>query len=244
MLTFKTFLHESINDKGLFKAIFIVGLPGAGKSYTSKALSGNVAPRIVNTDQASEFIARKIGKKVSSETWDELFKDTSHRITSSRLEQYLNGMLPLFVDGTSNDTSNILHRMGILKSLGYDIGLVYVATNIDKAIERAKQRENDIQRSTDEEFIRKVASVIEDNVSYLKGEVSFFAEVRNDGTLDDAALSVIHRKVQGFFAKPLSNPIGKSHLNKLRENPKNKYLAPTILSQDVLAKKVQGWYKS
>ena len=34
-MSFEQFLlNESINDKGILKAIFIVGLPGAGKSYT------------------------------------------------------------------------------------------------------------------------------------------------------------------------------------------------------------------
>lgn len=244
MITFKQFIAESINDRGLFKAIFIVGLPGSGKSYTAKQLAGDVSPRIVNTDVASEFIARKIGKKVSSETWNELFKDSAHKITSERLEQHLNGILPLFIDGTSNDTSNILHRMGILKSLGYDVGLVYVNASLKKAVERAAARADKIQRATDEEYIESVSKMIQGNVAYLKGEVSFFAELKNDGELDDAMMLKLFKRVQGFFSARLSNPIGKAHLEKLRADPKNKYLTPTALSSEVLAKKVQGWYKS
>lgn len=243
MITFKQFLDESVNDAGLFKAIFVVGLPGAGKTYTVKALNGAVSPRVVNTDVASEFLARKFKTEVSSKTWGTMFKDSSQRITMTRLQNYLNGMLPLFIDGTSNDPSNVLHRMGILKSLGYDVGLVHVQTDLKIAIERANARTKQIQRETDEQFIRDVAEVIQKNVAYLKGEVSFFQEVQNDGSLDNEAMNRIFRKVQWFFSQELKNPIGAAHLKAI-QNSKAKYLTPSVIPSDVLGKKIQGWYKS
>ena len=57
MPTFKQFISESINDKGIFKAVFVIGLPGAGKSYTVSQLRGSVSPKVVNTDIAAEFWA-------------------------------------------------------------------------------------------------------------------------------------------------------------------------------------------
>jgi 4-hydroxy-tetrahydrodipicolinate reductase len=52
-------LQESINDKGILKAVFVVGMPGAGKSYTVSNLKGQVSPKIVNTDVALEFLSKK-----------------------------------------------------------------------------------------------------------------------------------------------------------------------------------------
>lgn len=49
-MNFSKFLTESINDKGKFKAIFIIGIPGSGKTYTISKLKGIISPRVINTD--------------------------------------------------------------------------------------------------------------------------------------------------------------------------------------------------
>ena len=241
MRTFRQYLDESINDKGILKAIFVVGLPGAGKSYTIKQLHGVVSPRIVNTDKAAEFLATKWGKIVTSTSWAQDFKDTAHRMTSNTLLGYVDGMLPLFVDGTSNDPSNILHRMGILKSLGYDIGVVFVNADVELAIERAAARAATSKREVDVEFIRKVARDNRANVSYLKNEASFYREITNNGVLDDDVMQEAFTKVAGFFAAPVKNPIGSRMLDEMREK-KVSYLSDMI-PRTVLAKKIEGWYK-
>ena len=152
-MSFYEFLNESINDKGLFKAVFVVGPPGSGKSYTLSKLTGNIEPRIVNTDIALEYMSKKLGITASSENWKTVFRDTTKRMTSNKLFSYLDGMLPLFIDGTSNNTSNILQRAGILESLGYDVAMIFVNTDIETAKKRAKDRAQKINREVDEEFI-------------------------------------------------------------------------------------------
>ena len=55
-------INESIEDKGILKACFMAGTPGAGKTYTiSKVKSGQIEPRMVNTDKWTEFIAQQFG---------------------------------------------------------------------------------------------------------------------------------------------------------------------------------------
>lgn len=241
--SFKSFLKESVNDSGIFKAIFVLGIPGAGKSYTTKKLSGQISPRMVNTDRAAEFLSSKMGKEISSHTWIE-FKDQSTKITKNALSNYINGVLPLFIDGTSNDASNLLHRMGILESLGYDVGIIYVKTSLATAKARAKARAKEINRHVDEQFIESVFSKTEQNVQFLKSRVSFFQEIRNeDMELTDAVLSTAFKKTQGFFSAPLSNPIGQRLYDKMVEQ-KQKYLSPEIISKEILDKKIDGWYKT
>lgn len=242
MITFKEFLSEGINDKGKFKAIFVIGLPGAGKSYTVKHMSGGVSPRIVNTDRAGEFLSKKVGKQLNSTTWSE-FKDSAHRITKRSLSQYINGMLPLFVDGTSNDVSNILHRIGILESLGYDVGVVFVKASLDTAIARAKERTKKSNRDVDEAFIRKVFALNEQNAEYLKGKVRFFKTVMNDGdSLTDVEMQKAYKAAMSFFDSPVNNPIGNRMIEQLKEK-KQIMLSPGVISMEMLENKVEGWYK-
>lgn len=243
MISFREFISESINDKGILKAVFVVGLPGAGKSYTVAKLGGALSPRVVNTDKAAEFLSKKLRKQITSDTWGE-FKDSTHRITQKALGNYINGMLPLFIDGTSNDASNILHRMGILESLGYDVGIIHVKTPLEVAIARANRRAKETGRHVDEEFIRQVHDQNDKNVEFLKSKVSFFREINNstDG-LDDETLKKAFRKVQSFFTEPVRNPVGSRHLDIMRDK-KLAYLSPEIIPTDVLNKKIEGWYRS
>lgn len=243
MITFKDFISESVNDKGIFKAIFVIGLPGAGKSYTISKINGLVSPKIVNTDKAGEFLSRKWNKQINSDTWAD-FKDTAHRITEASLTNYIDGMLPLFVDGTSNDVSNILHRIGILESLGYDVGVAFVQADVKTSIARAKARAEKTGRHVDEDFIMHVHQQNQDNANYLKSKVSFFVTVdNNDDVLDNNDMLEAYKKTQKFFDMPVDNPIGKRFIETLKQT-KDKYLTPNLLNKEVLSKKIAGWYKS
>lgn len=243
MLSFKQFLHESINDKGILKAVFVIGLPGAGKSYATRRISGSISPVIVNTDKAAEFLSTKKGVRISAETWHEHFNDSAMRITANMLSSYLNSLLPLFIDGTSNDVSRIMHRIGILESIGYDVGVVHVRADLETALKRAKERGENGTREVDEDFIRMIHQLNDDNVEYLKSKTGFFREIDNSGnTLTDASMLAAYKAVQAFFSEDVKNIVGKRTLNKLREE-KQGYLTPSIMSQQHLKNLVQGWYK-
>lgn len=244
MKTFKQFLDESVNDKGIFKAVFVVGIPGAGKSYTISQLKGAISPKVVNTDRATEFLSQKFDIPSNEQTWRSFFRDKTRQMTKDLLYNYLNGMLPLFVDGTSNDVSNVLGRAGILESIGYDVGMVFIDTALEVAQERAKKRGGEIDRHVSPDFITKVHELSQQNKEYFKSKFSFFKEVKNDpGELNDAALLSLFRQVSGFYTEPLENPVGVRALEKLREE-KQAYLVPTIFSEDELKKKAAGWYRS
>lgn len=242
-MRFRQFLDESINDRGVLKAVFVVGIPGAGKSYAVSKLSGAVSPRVVNTDKAAEYLSQKLGRPVTGETWAD-FKDDAHRITKATLGNYLNSMLPLFIDGTSNDVSNILHRAGILESLGYDVGMIFVDTPLAVAKARAAARAKATGRHVDEDFIDRVHELAEQNRNYFKSKFQFFREIKN-GTdeLTDEVMLGAFRKTTAFFDAPIQNPVGQRNLETLRA-AKDQYMVPQVVSKEELAKKLDGWYRS
>ena len=137
-MKFKEYLTESINDKGIFKVIFLSGSSGSGKSYViNKIKDGQIEPKIVNTDIAVEYFM-KIDPNFDWNTYG----DKSKHLTKKQLVNYLNSLLPLVIDGTSANSSAVLRRKGILQSLGYDTGMVFVDTPVETAIERNKKRGN------------------------------------------------------------------------------------------------------
>lgn len=242
-MNFKDFINESINDKGIFKAIFIVGIPGAGKTYTTTKLQGYVSPKIVNTDIAVEYISRKIKVESTLENWKTIFSDKSKTLTKKMLTNYLDSMLPLFIDGTSSDASNILSRTGLLESLGYDVGMVFINTNLETAQNRAEERAKKIGRHVPEDFIKSVYEKSHENKEYFKSKFTFFKEINNsDGELTEAVLLDAYKKVQTFYEFDVINPIGKRNIS-LVKNESEKYLTPSVITKEMLSNKVEAWYR-
>ena len=59
MIEFEQFLTEGVYDKSIFKAFFLAGGPGSGKSWVSaKTLSG-AGMKVINSDAAFEMMLKK-----------------------------------------------------------------------------------------------------------------------------------------------------------------------------------------
>ena len=50
-------LQEGVNDPNIFKAFFLAGGPGSGKSYVVRKTTGGLGMRIVNSDEAFETVS-------------------------------------------------------------------------------------------------------------------------------------------------------------------------------------------
>lgn len=231
-------LNEGIEDKGILKAIFFAGLPGAGKSTVAARITdGQVAPRVVNTDKGFEFLSKKAGVVPDSVAWATV-GPAVEAMNNTMLIQYLNGMLPLYVDGTSSNPSSALRRVGLVESLGYDTMMLWVNVDVEDAIDRAKMRE----RTVDEDFIRKVHSTVAENKPYYQQRFgNNFLEADNSGSNFDAMAGKIGNAADRFFASPVNNPIGARLIQEMREN-NLKTLVPEVYSQSYLKKLVSVWY--
>lgn len=233
-------LQESVNDKGLFKAVFVCGIPGAGKSYTTNKLTdGAIQPRIVNSDKVYEFLGKKGATDIkhADKAWTEVGSKVM-QTTSNQLAQYINGMLPLFIDSTSSSPANLLRRKGILESFGYDCALVWVDVDLQTALTRAKQREREVP----EEFIRATYEEAMKAREYLVSRFDLVLPLSNsDGQLTDQVLQTAFKSTAAFFNGELQNYIGVNTLTKLKADG-GKYLVPTIRTVQQINHVVSAWY--
>ena len=62
-------LQEGVYDPNIFKAIFLAGGPGSGKSYVAKRTLGGQGLKVVNSDDAFEKLLKKAGifKRIKDE---------------------------------------------------------------------------------------------------------------------------------------------------------------------------------
>ena len=66
----KTFheLQEGVYDPNIFKAIFLAGGPGSGKSYVVKRGTGGLGMKIVNSDDIFEKYLKDAGLSMKMQT--------------------------------------------------------------------------------------------------------------------------------------------------------------------------------
>jgi len=226
-------ISEGINDKGIFKACFMCGHPGAGKSYTlTKIKSGSIEPRIVNTDKAFPLF-----KEYWNDQWGKIATKVK-TINKNQLAGYVNSILPLAVDGTANNPSAVLKRVGILESFGYDVGMVFVNTSLETAIERASKRE----RHVDVDFIEKVYKQVTKAKTFYRGKFQTWVEVDNDdGELTNDVITHAFKFMSSFYNSSINNPIGQEHKETMIRNGW-KYLSPEIMELNQIKKGLSGWY--
>lgn len=248
-MRFEKFLTEGIEDKGIFKAVFMAGHPGSGKTFVMNKLKlGTIEPRWVNTDKLyveKENIAKldtESALRKFKENWTEgwpLIRDDVKRISKNNLALYLNSMLPLAIDGTSNNVAMINRRKGLLESFGYDTAMVFVNTSLETAIERALGRE----RQVPPEFIAQAYKTINKAKSYYKGNFQKFLEVPNDkGELTEKVILKSFKFLLNFYNSPVMNPVGQDYIERMKENGW-KYLAPNIRDMSEIKKVVSVWYR-
>ena len=162
----KTFqdLQEGLNDPNIFKAFFLAGGPGSGKSYVVRKTTGGTGLQIVNSDDAFERYLKQAGlsqKMPESEKEPrEIERKRAKRVTKARQEGYLEGRLGLIIDGTGKDYDKIAAQSIYLKRLGYDTHMIFVNTSLDTALKRNAERERRVSNSVATNSWRDVQSNI------------------------------------------------------------------------------------
>lgn len=234
-------LAESILDRGIFKAVFMGGAAGSGKSYVAKKIkSGSIEPRIVNVDTHIEkFGAGSKGDEQWADVYD-TFWDKSKHLTMSQLLLYINSCLPLFIDSTSTEPSNLVRRYNVLENIGYDMAFCFVDTSLETALQRNKDR----QRTIPDELVKDYHDKSQKTKSFLRSKFPLFMEVKNDkGELNDEVVLNVFKKMLFFYDSPVQNPIGQDVIQKMRDNG-YKYLTPELYSMSELKGMISSWYRS
>jgi predicted kinase len=203
-------LDEGINDKYIFKAIFTAGGPASGKTLISNKIFKHLGFKEINVDRFIEFFARK--KKLdlkNMDAWDKEIFDKTDSLHSNSLQLYLNGRLPLLIDGTGRDTNKIKNLSKQLEELGYETGLLFVNTSLKKTIERNKAR----NRTVDIDFLKDAWLQVQGNIGELQ---NFFGNnlFIYDNSNENNDLTPVSKRINAFINRPVSNSAAIAWTNK------------------------------
>ena len=160
-------LQEGVYDPNIFKAFFLAGGPGSGKSYVVRKTTGGLGMRVVNSDEAFEKRLKDAGHSLDTRAMDTQVRDKIRDVakkTTKRLQQnYIDGRLGLIIDGTGKDYDKITNQARQLEALGYDTHMIFVNTSLDVALQRNAER----PRKLAEPLVVKSWNDVQKNISYL-----------------------------------------------------------------------------
>ena len=216
-------LNEGLYDPNIFKAFFLAGGPGSGKTFVTKNAFGGTGLRQINSDSAFENALRKNGLSLKmpedeAEARD-IVRARAKATTGNIMDLSIKGRLGMVVDGTGRDYDKIKNQVAQLRQLGYDCYMIFVNTSLDVAQERNTQR----ARSLPTDMVKTMWKEVQDNImKFQQGfGASNFHIVDNSGGLEDPArkenFDQVYRTIQKFINTPPSKRQAKAWIKNAQQ---------------------------
>ena len=225
-------IDEGLYDPHIFKAIFMAGGPGSGKSHiaTSNILKGTDL-KIVNSDDIFEYKMDKLG--LNYEDPDVIFSDKGQEtrnkakeITGRKEQMHLDARLGLIIDGTGRDVTKIARAKEKLVNMGYSCMMLFVNTSEEVAQERNLSRPG---RTLHKEMVNVMWQAVQHNM--MKYQQLFGADkfqvIDNNGGLEDPEraenFKVVAKNIDTFINRPPKNRYAKAWIEdqKKQKNTMN-----------------------
>jgi dephospho-CoA kinase len=213
----KTFteLQEGVYDPNIFKAIFLAGGPGSGKSYVVRRTTGGLGMKIVNSDDIYEKMLKDAGLEPTPE---DIFSDEGQAIrvrakSTTKVMQgnFLQGRLGLIIDGTGKDYDKIAKQVAGLKNLGYECYMIFVNTSLETAQERNRMR----SRTLPEDQVAQMWNGVQQNIGKFQrlfGASSMIIVDNNDAGED--VFNKVWKRIAMLVKKKVTNHIAKNWISQ------------------------------
>lgn len=165
--------------KNPFKAIFILGPAGAGKTFFSKQIG---IPAEFETSNPDELIEQEFGKfgislkfvtkEEDLDTWkkQQTFREKLQNATQSQTFNWLNQGKPVVFDTTGEDVMKMAVRMEELKTAGYDVGVIMINVPTDISVKADKKRKRTVGEPT-----KDISKQYQDEVKQDRGYFTLFS---------------------------------------------------------------------
>ena len=171
MIDFQQYIAEGVYDPNIFKAFFLAGGPGSGKSWVSERTLSGMGLKVINSDNAFARALEKEKMSLNMATQDakeiarrDEIRAKAKKLTGVQLRMALEGRLGLILDSTARDVTRIEQEANTLKHLGYDVHMVFVNTSLEVALKRNQMR----ARKVPDAIVMNSHKQIQNNIGKLQ----------------------------------------------------------------------------
>jgi len=209
MKTFRE-LQEGVYDPNIFKAFFLAGGPGSGKSYVARRTTGGMGLRVVNSDDAFESLLKKAGLSLKMPPEQEapraVVRGRAKELTAKRKGNYLEGRLGLIIDGTGREFDKIQSQARQLQELGYDTYMIFVNTSLDVALQRNAER----PRSVPESIVIKSWKAVQANLGKFNNFFGSGMIIVDNNDAGEDIFTQVFKRVQKLVKRKVQNTRAKN----------------------------------
>ena len=219
-MKFKEFLlQEGIYDPGIFKAFFMAGGPGSGKSFIAANTFTGTGLKFVNSDTAFERGLKKAGLSDKMPDQEKYFRDIIRNkakgLMNKQLDAYVSGRLGLVIDATGRDYDRINSEYQMLHALGYDCYMIFVNTTLPVALERNKIR----SRTIPEYIVQTSWEKVQANIGKFQrlfgmSNMMIVDNNKSDQELVTRTLQNCDRIVRRYMRAPVKSYVAKNWMEK------------------------------
>ena len=163
-------LEEGVYDKGIFKAVILVGGPGSGKSaFSQQANLSAKGFRPVVSDDIFEYVRLKQGKSLDldSENYG-ADRDYAKPIARRRELNYLEGRLPIFYETSLSNVGKAKNEVRIVRRMGYEVFVIYVKTAPKLALSRNNNRSRKLPQKWVKDRLINILKIFYNTVKYSR----------------------------------------------------------------------------
>jgi shikimate kinase len=219
--SFEQILSEGLYDPNIFKAFFLAGGPGSGKSFVARNVFAGTGLKLVNSDIILENSLRKSNLSMSMPDEEQYFRDIlrtrAKAIVDNQIDLYVKGRLGLVIDATGRDYNIISRQFSALQLLGYDCYMVFVNTSLEVALERNSKRE----RIVPEYITRTSWQGVQNNIGKFQnlfGLANFVVvdNSKSEQELITQTMNKVNNVVRRFLRTPIKSYIAKRWMAKER----------------------------
>jgi cytidylate kinase len=202
-------LQEGLQDPNIFKAFFLAGGPGSGKSYVVRYSTGGTGLRVVNSDDVFEKYLKDAGLslKMPPEEWEENQRERKRakKVTKLRRDNYVEGRIGMVIDGTGKEYDKIRAQKAELDQLGYDTHMIFVNTSLDVALERNAKRE----RTVPEDVAINSYNAVQGNIGKFSSLFRSNMVIVDNNKFDDDIEMTTFKEIKRLLKKKVTNPRSK-----------------------------------
>jgi len=212
-------LDEGLNDPGIFKAVFLAGGPGSGKSFiVGRTGLVGLGFKLVNSDPIFELGLKNAGLNTTPEdiysTKGQTIRDRAKALTKKQHSLYINGRLGLVIDGTGKDYQKIQKQKEQLEAMGYETAMIFVNTDEDTALKRNLERD----RSLPDEEVTKMWKSVQNNLGKFQNSFKskFFIVDNSEGSNFEAASTSVYKKISAWMKQEPRNKFAQNWISQAK----------------------------
>ena len=210
MRDFQEYITEGVYDPNIFKAFFLAGGPGSGKSWVSARTLSGMGLKVINSDDTFAAALKKENMSLNFAMSDpeeverrDAIRAKAKALTGKGLKLYLEGRLGLIMDSTARDYPRISNEVRLMKQLGYDTYMVFVNTSLEVALQRNSMRD----RVLPDAIVMQNHKTVQRNIGGFQNlfGLNNFVIVDNNKKKEDVNPKV-HKAIRGMINQKPTSP--------------------------------------